>query len=210
MLAVELGVNQPAVADLIGIFGVELQQRFAGAQGELHLPLFHQRGFQRVEELADHQNMFGLFEVIHVQLGHRADVAFEPDFERVFIKRLAVKRIDEPHFAIHPVGAQDKLGRENHRHQRNIEAVCYPQQDSAKRNRAALAVFQHLIKPQRVRETIHAARVAKAPFAVEKLEKAFKLRVLMRPLRNLFAGQAHQALQLVINILCRKIVADML
>ena len=94
MLAVELRINQAAVADFVRIFRIELQQHFACAQGQLHLTLFHQRRLQRIQELADHFGVIGFIEIFIEQLSYRADVAFQPDVQRMLIQRVAVKRID--------------------------------------------------------------------------------------------------------------------
>ena len=132
VIAVQLGVYQPAVADLIRIFRIKLQQRFAGAQGQLHLPLFHQRRLQGVQQLADHLGVIRFVEIFIKQFRHRPDVALQPYLQGMLVEGLAVKRINQPHlFAGFRVRTQQHLGREDHRHHRQRQALGDPQQDRA-------------------------------------------------------------------------------
>ncbi|EJK90743.1 hypothetical protein UUU_23280 [Klebsiella pneumoniae subsp. pneumoniae DSM 30104 = JCM 1662 = NBRC 14940] len=132
VIAVQLGVYQPAVADLIRIFRIKLQQRFAGAQGQLHLPLFHQRRLQGVQQLADHLGVIRFVEIFIKQFRHRPNVALEPYLQGMLVEGLAVKRINQPHlFAGFRVRTQQHLGREDHRHHRQRQALGDPQQDRA-------------------------------------------------------------------------------
>ena len=208
MLTFQLGINQPAVANFVGIFRVKLQQRLAGTQRQLHLPLFHERRFQRVEQFTHHFGVIRFIEILIEQLRHRADVALQPHVERMLVKRVAVKRVDQPQLFVVDVGAQQQLGRENHRHHRNIQMPGDPQHNRTERHGAALTIFQHLIQPQRIRQAVDAGGVAKVPLVVEQLNQAFHL-ARQRPGRaDLFPRQRHQALELLAHLLRREIITN--
>ncbi|MNH24009.1 hypothetical protein D3C79_839230 [compost metagenome] len=90
MVTFQLGVNQPAVADLVRIFRIEAQYRFTGAQGHFHLLFFHQGGFQRIQHFTHHHDVFRFIEIVVFQFGAQTQVALDPHFQLMFVQRFAI------------------------------------------------------------------------------------------------------------------------
>ncbi|VTN09776.1 Uncharacterised protein [Raoultella terrigena] len=67
----------------------------------------------------DHFRVIRFIKILIEQLGHRANIALQPHFQRVLIERFPVERVNQPHlFAGFRVSAQQHLRWENHRHHR--------------------------------------------------------------------------------------------